>query len=162
MEMGNIHFRTDWDCSSDWGKVTADVSPVWVICLHYPPGQVEARRHSLLSARDIAINNQVTNCVQDTRRRENEAHTRGLTNFEISVGYNQGPGPPVCLGSNFSVVSPTSRSTYLTPVGPSPHPPHLCTAAPARYETIENNKAREQNISQVRVSGKGEGQFLCV
>ena len=29
--MGNIHFRTDWDCSSDWGKVTADVSPVWVM-----------------------------------------------------------------------------------------------------------------------------------
>ena len=115
-----------------------------------------------LSARDIAINNQVTHSVQEMRR-ENEAHTRDRTNLEIiSVGYNQGPGPPVCLGSNFYVVSPTSRSTYLTPVGPSPHPPHLCTAAPARYETIENNKAREQNISQVRVSGKAEGQFLCV
>ena len=105
--------------------MTAGVSPVWVMCLHYPPRQVEARRQSQLSARDIAINNQVTHSEQDTRRRENEAHTRDLTNFEISVGYNQGPGPPVCLGSNFSVVSPTSRSTYLTPVGPSPHPPHL-------------------------------------
>ena len=99
--------------------------------------------------------------VEEVKRGEWSPHQRSHSS-EISVGYNQGPGPPVCLGSNFSVVSPTSRSTYLTPVGPSPHPPHLCTAAPARYETIENNNAREQNISQVRVSGKAAGQFLCV
>lgn len=57
--------------------------------------------------------------VEEVKRGEWSPHQRSHSS-EISVGYNQGPGPPVCLGSNFSVVSPTSRSTYLTPVGPSP------------------------------------------